>query len=350
MQSIILAADWPNCEDYEKSLQHINSPDFKAVQNIVAGKMKNLKSDFTEKLIKLHAEYLGNLKKDPAYASDEMKSKLKDVVEILDIDKTADLEDITEITTAKLDQPKKSLFGKKNVERLNEIRELALPLCDEATSLLWDKIGEADQEIKTQLVDENLPAMNRINKVKVIVPTDLETQVTNAIDIATKHAEKNAVKPFVAGPATVAVMRKLADSAKESKIELWQTVAVNVAAEILRKEAGRIDMELKTLNTIARRAREIVPNSNEMIDLFFKKFEHAFANLHKEMEVVIARWFDRRTMLGIICTNVNLEIMSNILRCLRKNTEVVARNMQSDAERVLNLASVLNNLLEMINK
>lgn len=288
----------PNCIDYETKIKGapFEETDRETVLGIIDYEMKTLQYYFHKELDRLNARHgNGNI--------DELETYYSNITRICS-------NTYTDIS---------GLWDQYKEYKARELRQYAVPFCTDTTLFLWIEIAEADQVIKKMSGAPNIIEP----KVKIVVPADLEAKLQTAL---------NAVNAASAA----------------DKSQLWHREGIKIGKASMEAEKIRVKAELNTLrDKLARRVKSTESHPNEMVNLFFEKFEKKIEECRIKMNVIINGRFDRTDLYTHKCTN--MDEMPGFLNCLKINVDHVASGMTFYAEAVVKLAKVLNYQLELIN-
>lgn len=296
--------NWQTCEKYEPQPKDANIKDLPAILATIDREAKAVKSDLTSFLYR-------------SYLNEIIGSSRQDL--------STDIEQITSTPRIHLTRAYEMPTDSKSEDNT---RAAILKKYDETLDKLWIAMGKADQKIKSKLVEKGFAIRNRIEtKITVSVPRNL---------LKTKFDDE--------------VRAAIRDGAVGNS-DLWQKEGMRVAKECMIAEDDRIQTELNLLkDEIARRVKSASSHPDKLIDLFFEKFKSKIEECKSKTKYSNRHRFSGSKMKPQRCVHIDMDKMDGVLDCLKRNMETLAVNMENCAENVIELAMVLNYLLESINQ
>lgn len=303
---------WGNCNTYRVEIERGSHSHFgsEVILSIIDKEMKSLKSLFDDELN-------AYLDAGQATEADDIHKWMLAAPELEPI-KAEGLRRIKAITEHVV-WNMTELF---KVVHFQQLMDPLFELCDDTTGFLWHAIGDIDQKIKKLLVEKGLPVSNIIEtKVEVSLPDDFEDQVIHAAVTAISAGEPN-------------------------YDTLWHREAKRIAAEIMQKEAARVEAKLRSLQQhFLRRAKGA--EENGMANIVLEKFKQIPEKFHHDtIKTIDSQLNTMPKFFGPRCSRMNT--IDGIFDCARMITKYYVQNeIILRARQVLEFAWIVNYGLEL---
>lgn len=313
---------WNICENYETKTQDLNLQDLQNTSAEIVNALNIVKSEFEDRVNALYDGYFHDLDKiAPSQEPNGYSIVGVDMVKrVLSVEQGGQIKEIFELAVLLPKNQFDEIYKKPTNEAAEKsLRHSISRLCRDAMPKLWKKMGWIDQRIKKHMIDSGWPCVNRIEmNVRATVPKDYDQRTFFAARYATWG------------------------NADKDRDGLWKKQGLLVDAKIMPEEAKKLKNDFQYLRQkfVAR-----LQDSNELIDTCFENLTGEIeASCEKIDGIVADQTYQPRfnySRCGWLTNTVKA-----FTNCLRRHLEEKAGRMNLAAERVYELATVLNYLLE----